>query len=194
MKKLINFFFILLLMISLLYLGYSKFFQKNAVVNSDPEKAPLVFDEYLYHATMRQFDESGKLAKEIKLESWRHFPKTHISQFINPTMHLFEHNHFWKIQADEGCAPQINLNNKIDTIKLFKNVSIENNSKKNDTWKLTTPSLWFYLNEHRSETQDEVNIFKSNLHISGKGAVALLADGQFKILNQVKTIYDDTSN
>lgn len=153
--------------------------------------------EHMLNATMRQYHEDGSLKTKLITKNWVNYQNEKYSTLDAPTMTIYKQNgKIWNIVSKKATILEnLNENNERKKITLSKDVHI-NRNQTTDSSKvdLFTQELHYFPDSSNIETNEKVELNQPGLIIQGKGLIGNLDAQDVKILNNVKTKYNPTSN
>lgn len=149
--------------------------------------------EYMRHAFVTIFSESGSLKNELSAKYWAYLPDAELSILTLPHLSIYKPDgSIWLIDAKKGRVKQPTIGN-IEQLELQDEVVIERpETKTTIPLKLETTELNYYPKKEFAESEQWVVMNKPGLKMTGVGLRAYLNQGSMELLRDVKTYYTVT--
>lgn len=160
-----------------------------ALVNreSPPQVIRHIPDYDITDLTAREYDAAGRLYYYLYAHQMKHYPDDESTDLTELYAIFFDQgNALWQLQASQGMVSKDG-----QQVILSHGVLLERNATAvSPRMTLTTPSLTVYPRQREAETSDPVKLTHDHDIITATGLQAnFLAQGQVKLLNQVKGTY-----
>ncbi len=142
-------------------------------LNNDP-------DLYMLNATIRQFDDIGKIQHEISADRFTHFPLTDVTSLILPRMRLFPgpEDAPWDIVARNGrLLSQSDYREQV--VELWDDVLAIQQHPDGKFIHIQTQSLTIYPGRKYAETNKKVYIDDNTGRTTAAGMKAYFESGRF---------------
>lgn len=153
----------------------------------DADALMLTTDTIIDHVSMRQHDQTGKIAHSMESLQIKHIPKENT--------HWIKKPHLWVVQGDQSPW-EINANEATalhggEVITLHSQVRIhQNKSDHNEENTLTTEELTYYPKTKEASTEKDILFVQPGHRVQSKGMRANLEKKHVHLLGQAKGIYE----
>ena len=176
-----------MLILSLLWLGSSFLFKKNAGISMSQEALSMIPDYTVTDLSVKQYDNKGLLANAFKTPQLHHIQQYNMFEFIEPNIIVSMPNQApWQIHSRNGKAyfggKQIVLFNQVRIYQPALNDHLETT--------FLTEEITYFPGTKFAETKAPITFQQPGMQVNAVGLEADLKDQHIKLLHQAKGRYE----
>lgn len=163
------------------------FYKQNVPIDQTSNKR--MAQEYMSYLKIFDYNDSGVLKQFVQADYWEFQATAHKSELLNPKLQIYKPDgNTWMITAKQAVAWHQTLNDKISGLELEDRVLITRAATE-----LNTDYLYYNPETELVSTERYVQMQQPGLFISGIGLIGNLAQNKVELLDDITTIYQQTS-